>query len=228
MALSTQQLASCTPNTQHCGGTGGCAGATCQLAFEYLKQNGGHVLEAQYPYRSMYGETGQCKSKEDMGVQAVQIGGFVELESNDYNALMEAVANHGPVAISVDASNWQFYDGGVYKGDCGTDVDHAVVLVGYGHDEDEGDYWLIRNSWGFSWGENGYIKLRRSFATDQHCGMDETPLNGYACEGNDEPIQVCGMCGILSSSSYPTDVKVKDGIDLRALLDSSSSSSSSK
>lgn len=88
----------------------------------------------------------------------IQISGFVKLTENNYLELLNAVAQIGPIAISVDASTWHAYDGGIYNG-CNqttSDIDHAVVLVGYGP-----GYWLVRNSWSASWGEAGYIKLYR-------------------------------------------------------------------
>ena len=79
---------------------------------------------------------------------AAAIKGYVDLPTNNYTALMEAVASAGPIAISVDAS-WGGYEEGVYSSECGTTIDHAVQLVGYG--EEKGDlYWLVRNSWGTS------------------------------------------------------------------------------
>lgn len=86
------------------------------------------------------------------------------------------------------------------KQDCGADLNHAVQLVGYGTDKETGlDYFLVRNSWGEAWGEEGYIRLARS----DKCAVDKTPLDGTGCEGGPEKLTVCGTCGMLFSSSYP-------------------------
>jgi len=119
---------------------------------------------------------------------------------------MNAVAQTGPIAVSVDASAWSAYHSGIFDG-CNQkkpDIDHAVTLVGYGVDNGQ-SYWLIRNSWSASWGENGYIRLARSSSEEQKCGTDTTPCNGSACAGTcDTPVNVCGTCGVLYDSSYPT------------------------
>jgi cathepsin L len=86
----------------------------------------------------------------------------------DEEALAVAVSNQ-PVSVGVDANNFQFYDGGVMTADsCGTDLNHAVTIVGYGTAEDGSLYWLIKNSWGETWGEGGYLRLERGFNT---CGV---------------------------------------------------------
>jgi len=215
VTLSTQQISSCTPNPNFCGGHGGCQGATCQLAFEYVKSAGGAGTAVELPYKSYFGETGECQDHL-LTEKVVTIGGYEDLPANDYVALMKALAEHGPVAISVDASAWQNYHGGIFTDSCGSDINHAVVLVGYGEENGQ-KYWKVRNSWGERWGEGGYIRLARDFE-DQHlndaCAMDNTPLDGYACE-KDSPvsaIKVCGKCGILSSSSYPTDVQASGSL----------------
>ncbi|CAM8956913.1 unnamed protein product [Rhodiola kirilowii] len=95
---------------------------------------------------------------------------------------MKAVANQ-PVSVAIDASgsDFQFYSSGVFSGSCGTQLDHGVTAVGYGVDTDgTTEYWLIKNSWGASWGEEGYIRMQR--------GID-------AAEG---------LCGIAMEPSYPT------------------------
>jgi len=203
--LSPQQLVSCAPNPQHCGGTGGCQGSTQPLAFNYT-QTIGITTEESYSYR---GVTGTCDTSK---IDAVAInGGYVKLKVNDYAALVTAVATKGPIAISVAAGGlpWQLYGGGVLSS-CGFVQDHAVQLVGYGVDGDK-KFWLVRNSWGSSWGESGYIRIQRFGEGQEPCGIDKKPGDGDACEGDTSPRTYCGLCGILSSSSYPTGVRKLTG-----------------
>lgn len=207
--LSPQQIASCAPNPDQCGGTGNCQGATAELAFDYVASVGGMVEEWQYPYLSYYGVEQSCANLRS--VPKVKISGYVKLQENNYTALMNAVAKLGPIAVSVDASNWHAYKGGVFNGcnQVNPDIDHAVVLSGYGIDHVTGlKYWLIRNSWSASWGENGYIRILRSDNDETNCGKDITPQDGTACAGDDTPQKVCGTCGILFDSSYPVGATV--------------------
>jgi cathepsin L len=207
--LSPQQVVSCAPNPDHCGGTGGCKGSTQPLAFNYTA-NTGLSLNSDYPYTSSIGITGKCKPEKIKPV--AQNDGVDVLETNDYTALITAVSTKGPVSISVAAGGlgWQLYGGGVYSKTgalgCNYVVDHAVQLVGHGTDSGK-MYWLVRNSWGGSWGESGYMRVERFGEGNEPCGMDNKPQDGMACEGDDDPIKYCGLCGILSSSSYPTGVK---------------------
>ena len=124
LELAPQQLVSCAPNPNDCGGTGGCQGSVQWLGFNYTQHMGGMTLEKNYPYR---GSTGTCDTSSIKPAAGVK--GYVRLPANNYTALMNAVARVGPVAISVDAS-WGAYSGGVFNGACGTTIDHAVVLVG--------------------------------------------------------------------------------------------------
>merc|ERR1712072_915722 len=94
--------------------------------------------------------------------------------------LLDAVANTGPVSVAIEAdqSSFQMYSGGVLTGNCGKNLDHGVLAVGYGTDGGT-DYWKVKNSWGASWGEKGYVRIER---------------------GNS---QKGGLCGILMAPSYP-------------------------
>jgi len=210
LELSAQQVTSCTPNPLQCGGSGGCMGSIENLGFNYL-QLFGQVKEEDWPYVS-----GVTSNDEDCIYDlanltpAVGLTGYNTLPLNDGDAVMQHIAEVGPLAIGVDATNWSSYTGGVYDG-CSFDenisINHAVQLVGYGSDFGPlgvYDYWLVRNSWGPSWGEDGYIRLLR---TDQ-CGLDSTPLDGSACIGGpgSDKMTVCGMCGMYSGSSYPLGV----------------------
>ena len=86
-----------------------------------------------------------------------------------------------------------------------------MQLVGYGTDPETGDYWLVKNSWGPQYGENGYIRLKRE--SEAICGTDSTPAMGTACEGDGNAVQkVCGMCGILFDTSYPIGTDSVSGI----------------
>ena len=81
-------------------------------------------------------------------------------------------------------------------------INHAVQLVGYGTNADEGDYWILRNSWGEGWGEGGFMRLRRSDVAK--CGTDDTPLYGVGCVDDGVEVQtVCGTCAVLFDTSYP-------------------------
>jgi cathepsin L len=202
--LSQQQIAGCTSNPHHCGGTGGCEGGIAQLAFEGVKDAGGIATEWTYPYISYFGTNFDCVyNASKMGAAAV-VSGHVNIPSNDYGALMEAVATKGPISISLDASSFHSYEKGVWDA-CdmnSPDINHAVQLVGYGNDVTFGPYWLVRNSWGTDWGENGYIRIRRDTGT-QVCAVDTTPQDGSGCDGGPDKVTVCGMCGILYDNTYP-------------------------
>jgi len=201
--LSEQQLVSCTPNPDQCGGTGGCSGSTQWLAFDYVK-NAGITTTANWPYHARDDKCDTTKIKK-----VATIDGYVRLPTNDYNALLTAVATVGPIAISVAASDWQFYDSGVFNTDCGTEINHAVTLVGYGTDATDGDYWIVRNSWSAGWGEGGHIRIAKEKASSEvQCGIDYNPASGSGCKGGPDQIEVCGLCGMYSDSSYPTGGKL--------------------
>lgn len=110
----------------------------------------------------------------DAGHSGATDVGFMDVESGNEDKLKEALATVGPVAVAIDASHesFQFYSQGVYyEPQCdSTQLDHGVLAVGYGTDEQSGqDYWLVKNSWGTVWGDQGYVKIARN--RDNHCGV---------------------------------------------------------
>jgi cathepsin L len=210
LELSSQQVTSCAPNPLTCGGTGGCQGSTPPLAYSYA-QLFGLVLEEEYPYVSGNSmDTEDCEYDLANISPVASITGYDNLPSNDMDAVMQHIAEVGPLAISVAASNFKNYNGGVFDG-CSYDeniaLNHAVQLVGYGTDEELGDYWLVRNSWGARWGEEGYIRMKRE--ANPQCGTDST-TTGHVCEGGPgmDSLHVCGMCGMLFETSYPLGAKL--------------------
>lgn len=145
-------------------------------AFRYIKENRGIDTEQSYPYRA---EDEKCLYKPKNSGATDR--GFVDIESGNEDKLKAAVATIGPISVAIDASHesFQLYSEGVYSdSECSSDqLDHGVLVVGYGTDEKTGmDYWLVKNSWGNTWGDEGYIKMAR----------------------NQE-----NMCGIATQASYP-------------------------
>jgi len=201
-ALSEQQILDCTPNPKQCGGTGGCGGGTAELAMARIIEMGGISSEWTYPYRSYFGNAFDCQFNKSNTVPMAILKDYKVLPSNHQPALMDAIANIGPMAISVDASSWQNYESGVYNGCNQThpDIDHSVQLVGYGSSQGL-DYWLVRNSWNPTWGEQGYIKIHRP--ANPTCGWDLTPRDGDECRNGPKEQLVCGTCGILFDTAYP-------------------------
>jgi cathepsin L len=200
--LSPQNLVSCAPNPDDCGGVGGCEGSIPELAYDYVAKSG-IALESDYPYK---GVTGTCNTAIK---PAVQCKGYVKLPENNYTAVMGALATIGPLAINVDAMQFQRYGKGIWepKSYDKVDIDHVVQLVGYGSDTVNGtnvDYWLVRNSWSENWGENGYIRIVRHDGSDEWCGKDETPEDGTGCDGGPKVVTPCGAAGVLYDVSYPT------------------------
>ncbi|CAN1314462.1 Senescence-specific cysteine protease SAG39 [Linum perenne] len=146
-SLSVQELIDCdrTSNDQ------GCNGGFMDDAFQFVKTKG-LTTESNYPYTAADGSCNTVKTSNS----AAKINGYEDVPANDEQALLKAAANQ-PIAVAIDAggSAFQFYSSGVFTGDCGTNLDHGVAVVGYGTSEDGTKYWLVRNSWGSSWGDEG-------------------------------------------------------------------------
>lgn len=203
--LSEQQILDCTPNPNECGGTGGCQGGTAELAFARLIAQGGLMTEWLYPYTSYRGSNFNC-SADNVTTPFAKLRGYVQIKPfNKQNPIVGALVFAGPLAISVDASAWSAYESGVFDGcnQTNPDINHAVQLVGYDTDPTLGDFWIVRNSWAPSWGELGYIRLRKEPAQAPRCGTDVNPQDGTGCKGGPPTVQVCGTCGILYDVSYP-------------------------
>jgi cathepsin L len=225
--VSAQALVDCVPNPQHCGGTGGCDGATGELAFAFMQQHG-IPLESEVPYRrsSMFGgsqEAALCKMEshaEDYpSKRRVTVDGWDSKPSNHAEGLMQALLQEGSAVVAVDAREWFDYHSGVYDG-CTKDAElgHAVLAKGYGKDTYSGKkFWLIQNSWGTGWGESGDIRLLRHDRDDEWCGTDYAPQKGEGCDNGPSTVPVCGMCGVLYDPVVPTDVRIVDDADLGSM-----------
>jgi len=212
MHLLPDQLVQCVANPHRCGGSGGCMGATASLAFEYVRTNGLQAGPSYDIWNSICSHQVQDNT-------VVRSRGLVQLPVNQALPLMQAL-QHGPVAVSVAGSDWFPYQSGIFDS-CPHNVvvDHAVLALGYGKDGKDGatpglKYWLLRNSWGAGWGEGGFIRLLRHDDYEGYCGEDSDPLAGTGCIGGPPKVTVCGMCGILSDSSYPVGVHVVDPLPI--------------
>ncbi|KAK9220730.1 hypothetical protein WN944_009153 [Citrus x changshan-huyou] len=163
--LSEQQLLDCSSN-----GNSGCVEGKSDIAFKYIIKNQGIATEADYPYHQVQGSCGRKHAT------AAKISSYEVLPSGDEQALLKAVSMQ-PVSINIEGTGPDFknYKGGIFNGVCGTQLDHAVTIIGFGTTEDGTKYWLIKNSWGDTWGEAGYMRIQR----------DE------------------GLCGIGTQAAYP-------------------------
>lgn len=166
-SLSEQQLVDCSGSY----GNQGCNGGLMDNAFKYIAKNG-LCTESAYPYT---GKQSTCKSSSCSVSANSKIGSYKDVARNE-NSLGAAV-DIGPVSVAIEAdqAGFQLYKSGVFSGTCGKKLDHGVTVVGYGTDSGK-DYWKVKNSWGTSWGEGGYIRMIRN--------QDE--------------------CGIADQASYPT------------------------
>jgi len=229
--FSEQELVACVSNPHECGGRGGCSGATVELALKYIAKHG-LATEEERPYEgkdaecradhsdgqsmlSMRDEEDGDEAKDDMsnpGVHTVNpsspgaalgIKAWERLPENNYNALIHALVQHGPVAVSAAATGWSNYKSGIFTSASKT-VDHAVVLLGYGEDPGlSAQYWLIQNSWTNGWGEQGKIRLHRKDSDSKNCGPDKQPELGTGCKNGPKTVTVCGECGVLYDSVVP-------------------------
>ncbi|XP_023159505.2 cathepsin L-like [Drosophila hydei] len=135
----------------------GCNGGWASSALDYIKNNGGVDTEASYPY---YAYQGNCHfDRRRVGATVKKV---VRVAKGDENALAAAVAEYGPIAVSIEATHLVHYRRGVLNKRCQNVIDHDLVVVGYGHDVRGGDYWLLKNSWGKERGENGYVRMARN------------------------------------------------------------------
>jgi len=162
-SLSEQQLVDCSTAE----GNQGCNGGLMDYGFRYVIDAKGLGSEASYPYTASGPNT--CKKVNSVA----KISRFTDVPSNSEVALMTAVAQQ-PVSVAVEADQYsfQFYSSGVMTQACGTSLDHGVLVVGYGSLDGQ-DYYKVKNSWGSSWGDSGYILLGRgaSFGASGQCGI---------------------------------------------------------
>lgn len=167
-SLSEQQLVDCSKSF----GNEGCNGGLMDSAFQYIEKNPLET-EADYPYKA---RDGKCAYVASKGVG--KVASFVDVTPNSVDQLKAAIAK-GPVSVAIEADQMAFqsYRSGVITKGCGQNLDHGVLAVGYGT-ESGLDYFLVKNSWGASWGDQGYVKIAATSAN---------------------------VCGILSAASYPTE-----------------------
>jgi len=162
--LSEQQLMDCS----YSYGNLACNGGLMDNAFKYVMANG-LCTEAAYPYTAK--SSLDCKASSCSVSPNSKITGYTDVKSTENN--LGAAVDMQPISVAIEAdqSGFQMYKSGVFCGICGTNLDHGVLAVGYGTDSGT-DYWKVKNSWGTSWGEQGYIRMCRN---KNECGISSEP-----------------------------------------------------
>jgi len=173
VALSEQQFLDCDTVDSACNG------GLMDNAFDYVQKNGGVDSEDDYKYlarQTIFFKCPASKTSKHVGT----CSGHTDVPASDEAQLQLAVAQQPvSVAIEADQPGFQMYKSGIFSGACGTTLDHGVLAVGYGTENGQ-DYWIVKNSWGASWGDQGYIRLARNTADKS------------------------GQCGIALAASFPT------------------------
>uniref|UniRef100_A0A0G4HYH5 Peptidase C1A papain C-terminal domain-containing protein n=1 Tax=Chromera velia CCMP2878 TaxID=1169474 RepID=A0A0G4HYH5_9ALVE len=171
--LSEQELVDCSGKY----GNLGCNGGTMDRALQYIQDNGGICTEASYPYIARKSWIKGCQAKKCK--RGATIESWKQVPEDDEGAMLAALHDHGPLSVALDAEgrDFMYYHSGVLDGKCGTELDHAVLITGYGNDAKSGeDYWLVKNSWGKTWGDKGYLKVFRNKGKEGECGIAMEPF----------------------------------------------------
>jgi C1A family cysteine protease len=173
--LSQQQLLDCAGEEY---GNAGCTGGAFDGTYRWA-QAAPLCTAVSYPYVAA---ERSCRQDCEVGVPRGAVRGYMNVEIGSEAALMDAVTKQ-PVTVGImveeQGPGLKLYQGGIFSGDCTSQPNHAVVVVGYGTADGQ-DYWLIQNSWGPTWGEGGYFRLARGSGPDS-----------------------MGECGILRMPAYP-------------------------
>lgn len=189
LVLSEQQLVDCDRENDM-----GCGGGLMDNAFEYIEQNGGLDTEDNYRY---WGQMGLMCNSIKANRTVVSIDGHEDVPANDEASLKKAAA-HQPVSVAIEAtSQLQFYSRGVFDAQCGTQLNHGVLLVGYSDEPKEGEqpYWLLKNSWGAGWGEEGFFRFKQGVGKEGQCGVAMVASYPVKEHKNHKTIDVCGVWG---------------------------------
>ncbi|KAH3761962.1 cathepsin L2 [Pelomyxa schiedti] len=174
ISLSEQQLLDCSHN----GYNAGCDGGAYDLAFQYIMETGGLETEESYPYTAVEAE--DCNATATDFVTT--ISGYTCLTPFNEKDLQKTIGNVGPVSVAIDASQESFKDyttGVYYEPNCNPmNLIHEVLAVGLGHDDTSNmDYYIVKNSWGESWGQAGYIWMAANMK--DNCGISSYPCIPY-------------------------------------------------
>ncbi len=176
--LSEQQIVDCS-TMKNGGPNHGNSGGVISPTFTWIGKVGGLCTENAYPY---VGQSGTCQTTCSK-VAGTAPSSVVNVKANSDADMMTAIATTVvSIAVQANQASFQLYKSGIFTGTCTVDLDHAVNLIGYGS-----DYYILRNSWGTTWGESGYMRI----------GKGNDPATGKPYNGG------AGQCGLLMQGSYP-------------------------